>query len=239
MPPRRPPSAAPLALRPWWERLKLLGALVLIALLLRALLAETALVRDDAMAPSLLGGDWVLVSRLGHDALVRPSRRGDVILLVSPPQLDRADTPTPELLRRIVAVEGDTVHMRAGLLYLNGIAQRQGYAAVRPTAADAAPPQDDSLLRWQGAWTLRASRFGGAPPRPTRDDWGPLVVPAGHVFVLGDRRDVARDGRQFGFVPRGSIRGRAVRVLLSPVLADGGAPVPRGLRLARTGTAVR
>lgn len=249
---RRPASPAAPSLRPWWERLKLIGALLLLGLGLRACVAETALVRDVAMSPSLLPGDWVLVSRLGRGDLSRPSRRGDVVLVVTPPQLDRPDDPTPEAVRRVVAVGGDTVHMRAGLLHLNGVAQRQGYAAADmrrgragpgtaagDAGADALRLSGDSLLRWQGAWALRASRFGTAPLRPTRDSWGPLVVPAGHVFVLGDRRDEARDARHFGFVPRGSIRGRVVRVLLSPELVPGAAPVPRGVRIARTGLAVR
>ena len=68
------------------------------------------------------------------------------------------------------------------------------------------------LFNWQLQFTAKGTRFGEPPALPTLDDWGPLVVPANHLFMLGDNRYDSEDGRYWGFVPRENIRGQPMFV---------------------------
>ena len=84
--------------------------------------------------------------------------------------------------------------MRNGLLYLNGIPQRQGYG-VSPTVDVAMANSVDPLFDWQKKFALKSSRFGAAPPQPNHDNWGPIVVPPQRLFMMGDSRYNSKDSR--------------------------------------------
>jgi len=137
----------------------------------------------------------------------------EVIVFESPYQKDEADRgndPTPTLVKRMVGMPGDTLFMRAGLLHVNGVAQRQGFGIVsKPDPRSGVQPTDVNLLfDWQHRVELKQSRFGPAPTQPQLDNWGPLVIPAGHYFMMGDNRYESKDSRFWGTVPRENIRGR-------------------------------
>jgi len=68
---------------------------------------------------------------------------------------------------------------------------------------------------WQKRYALPNSRFGPAPVRPTHDNWGPLVVPPTHYFMMGDNRYCSKDSRYWGVVPRKNVRGRPMFVYYS------------------------
>ena len=88
---------------------------------------------------------------------------------------------------------------------------------------------------------LRGSRFGEPAATPTLDDWGPLVVPANRLFMLGDNRYDSKDGRYWGFVPRENVRGRPVFVYYSYRADDSDRPLPflTDIRWGRIGTIIR
>ena len=72
------------------------------------------------------------------------------------------------------------------------------------------------LARGQAAHLRFAiHEIGPAPAQPTRDNWGPFVVPPRHYFSLGDNRDDSKDARFYGFVPRENLRGRPIFIYLS------------------------
>jgi signal peptidase I len=127
-------------------------------------------------------------------------------------------------VKRVVGAPGDTVHMRKGVLYLNGIAQRQGYGTAG--FSEAVANSVDPLFDWQKQAALQSSRFGPAPAQPTHDDWGPLVVPAERLFMMGDSRYNSKDSRYWGFVPRKNVRGRPLFVYYSYNADDSDRPVP-------------
>ena len=235
-----------------WENVKsILGALA-IFLFLRTFLVEAYRIPSGSMIPALLVGDWLFVNKLIYGPHVpftdtnlpgyREPQRGDVVVFVSPYQADEAERgadPTPTLVKRVVGAPGDTVHMRKGVLYLNGIAQRQGFGASG--FSEAVANSVDPLFDWQKPVSLRASRFGSAPPQPTHDDWGPIVVPAARLFMMGDSRYNSKDSRYWGFVPRKNVRGRPLFVYYSYNADDSDRPLPMftDIRWGRIGHWIR
>ena len=233
----RPVSQRP-RLRNLWENFKSIVGALAIFLVLRAFLIEAYRIPSGSMIPSLLVGDWLFVNKAIYGAHVpfsraslpayREPRRGDVVVFVSPYQADEASRgadPTPTLVKRLVGTPGDTLYMRDGLLYVNGIAQRQGFGAdttPEPGLANSVDP----LFDWQKKAGLKSSRFGTAPAQPTHDNWGPLVVPPRRLFMMGDSRYNSKDSRYWGFVPRENVRGKPLFVYYSYNADDSDRPLP-------------
>jgi len=232
-----------------WENIKAVLVTLAIFLLIRTFLLEAYRIPSGSMIPTLLVGDWLFVNKLAYGPHVpftdfnlpgydEPAR-GDVIVFMSPPQSDQPWDPTPTLVKRLVAVAGDTIFMRNSVLSVNG--------AERPQSADAADNVrgDGSfsvpLFDWQKNFQVRGSRFGEPAATPTLDDWGPLVVPSGHLFMLGDNRYDSKDGRYWGFVPRKNVRGRPVFVYYSYRADDSDRALPfiTDIRWGRIGTIIR
>ncbi|CAN5538316.1 signal peptidase I [soil metagenome] len=205
-----------------WENIKSLGGAILIYLVINTFLIAAYRIPSGSMIPTLLIGDWLFVNKAvygphipftnAHLPSFSEPKRGEVIVFVSPYQADeaaRGNDPTPTLVKRMVGMPGDTLYMRAGLLHVNGVAQRQGFGIVsKPSERGVQPTSYDPLFEWQHKFELKQSRFGAAPAQPQLDNWGPLVVPVGHYFMMGDNRYESKDGRFWGVVPRENIRGR-------------------------------
>jgi signal peptidase I len=215
-------AAGPSARSNHWETWKSILGAVLVFLFARIFLIEAYRIPTGSMVPTLLVGDWLFVNKLIYGPHVPgvdvnlpgyadPQRR-DIVVFESPTQLDQPLDPTPTLVKRLLGMPGDTIYMRQGLLYIDGKPYPQGpeYAANEVLPDDSGPAFD-----WQIARELTGSRFGPPPPRPTHDNWGPLVVPARSYFMMGDNRYNSKDSRYWGFVPRGNIRGRPMFVYYS------------------------
>jgi signal peptidase I len=221
-----------------WENFKSIVGAIAIFLLLRAFVVEAYRIPSGSMIPTLLVGDWLFVNKAIYGAHIpftqsnlpafREPRRGDVVVFVSPFQADEdslGHDPTPTLVKRLVGTPGDTIYMRNGLLYLNGIAQRQGYG-IKPQVDPAIANSVDPLFDWQKKVGLKSSRFGAAPTQPTHDDWGPLVVPPRRLFMMGDSRYNSKDSRYWGFVSRENVRGKPLFVYYSYNADDSDRPLP-------------
>jgi signal peptidase I len=238
----RAQKARPVSQRSWlvsfWENFKSIAGAIAIFLLLRAFVVEAYRIPSGSMIPTLLVGDWLFVNKAIYGAHIpftrsslpafREPRRGDVVVFVSPFQADEdslGHDPTPTLVKRLVGTPGDTIYMRHGLLYLNGIAQRQGYG-IKPQVDPVVANSVDPLFDWQKKVALKSSRFGPAPAQPTHDDWGPLVVPPQRLFMMGDSRYNSKDSRYWGFVPRDNVRGKPLFVYYSYNADDSDRPLP-------------
>jgi signal peptidase I len=186
---------------------------------IKTLLMEAFRIPSGSMIPTLLVGDWLFVNKMVYGPHIpftnvnlpgySNPKRGDVVVFVSPYQPDLfelGEDPTPTLVKRMVGMPGDTLYMRDGLLYLNGIPQRQGYAAASNPKGDGTV--HDPLMDWQHKIELPNSRFGPPPKEPQLDRWGPLLVPPQHYFMMGDNRYASKDSRYWGVVPRGNVRGK-------------------------------
>jgi len=199
------------------------------------------------MIPTLLVGDWLFVNKLVYGPHVpftnynfpgiADPKRGDVVVFKSPNQIDQPSDPNPTLVKRLVGAPGDTLYMRGAMLYVNGIAQRQGFTPQNTGAVDS----DDPLFDWQKPIGLKSSRFGAAPAKPSHDNWGPFIVPAGHYFMMGDSRYNSKDSRYWSFVPRENIRGKPMFVYYSYNADDSDRPLPfiTDIRWSRIGHWIR
>ena len=226
-------------LRNVWENFKSIVGALAIFLVLRAFLVEAYRIPSGSMIPTLLVGDWLFVNKAIYGAHVpfsraslpayREPKRGDVVVFVSPYQGDEAAQgrdPTPTLVKRLVGTPGDTLYMRNAVLYVNGIAQRQGFGANTPAPDPGMANEVNPLFDWQKKAGLKTSRFGAAPAQPTHDNWGPLVVPPQRLFMMGDSRYNSKDSRYWGFVPRENVRGKPLFVYYSYNADDSDRPLP-------------
>ncbi len=238
---------------PWnviWENVRGFAVVALLFLLVRAFVIEAYRIPSPSMVPTLLVGDWLFVNKFTYGPHVpftsvnlpgvREPHHGDVVVFVSPYQGDeaaRGNDPTPTLVKRLIGVAGDTLYMRNAVLYINGAAQRESYTKSDPHAQDGVDP----LFVWQARYALRSSRFGPAPTEPTHDNWGPLVVPPKHLFMMGDNRYDSKDSRYWGFVPRENVRGRPMFVYFSYNADDSDRPIPfiTDIRWSRLGHWIR
>lgn len=167
---------------------------------LRACVVQPFAVSASSMEPTLLAGDFVGVNRMAGTMARSGSRRAvdrGEVWIVAPFGRDRA------LVKRIVALPLDTVQMRDGRLFVNGKAEGDAQAPT-PTAMGR-----DQLLashRWQLRYLLPS--VDTLDYRPTRHNWGPLVLPPEYYFALGDNRDHSKDSRHWGFVHLSNLLGR-------------------------------
>lgn len=208
--PRRSPFGP---FRVVWEWAKSVALAVVLFLVVRAFLVEAFKIPSGSMEGTLLVGDFLLVNKMVYGAevpfirkhlpKVRPPALGDVVVFQWP------EDPQKNFVKRLVGLPADTLEMRDGVLFRNGERQREPYAS---RAAFGREPASDEF-RWQRDFLPPA-----IDPRryhPTRNDWGPLVVPDRHYFVLGDNRDNSLDSRYWGFVPDSLVRGSPLFVYYS------------------------
>jgi signal peptidase I len=193
----------------WREWVKPLLIAVAIVAPLRSVVADWNDVPTGSMRPTILVGDRILVNKLAYDLKVPFStirlstwsdpQRGDIIVFRSPADGKR-------LVKRVAAVPGEVIEMRNDRLFLNG--QPASYEA-----ADAVIGK--SALVFHETVAGRTHPVMICPAQRALRSFGPVRVPAGRYFVMGDNRDESFDSRYFGFVSRDVIVGRATTVALS------------------------
>jgi len=168
---------------------------VLLALVIRQCGVQAFTIPSGSMMDTLLVGDYILVNKFlygaelpltdAHLPGLRKPRRGDIVVFKYPNDESR------DFIKRIVAVEGDTVQVQDNRVILNGRLLDEAY--VRPGSIPAVPSAHCGYLY----------------------ACDPLVVPAGSYFVMGDNRDNSQDSRYWGFVHRDKIRGKAFLIYWS------------------------
>ena len=187
---------------------------IILFLFVRTFLVEAFKIPSGSMEKTLLVGDFLLVNKMVYGAeipftgkhlpAIRHPQRGDVIVFQWP--LD----PSKNFVKRLVGVPGDTLYMKSGELYVNGEHQTERYVTHSEPDMDPSPPDFD----WQKKYVVKTAE-AAAVSTPSRNNWGPLVVPKDEYFVLGDNRDNSLDSRYWQFVPDSLIRGRPMFVYYS------------------------
>jgi signal peptidase I len=242
------PFAQRSALHRFWENFKALLSALLFFIFLRTFIIEAYRIPSGSMVPTLLVGDWLFVNKLVYGPHIpftnsnlpgyKDPQRGDVVVFKSPTQTDQPYDPNPTLVKRLVGQPGDTLYMRKGILYLNGAVSKLNFP---PSSQDQVYDTSDALFDWQKTVQLTSSRFGAAPAQPTHDNWGPIVVPPNHYFMMGDSRYNSKDSRYWGLVPRENIRGQPMFVYYAYNADDSDKPLPfiTDIRWSRIGHIIR
>ncbi len=190
------------------EYLEAFGLAVIMAVVLRSSLVQAYVIPSGSMIPTLQIGDHILVNKLWYGLRIpdsvfglkvpgvplghylyrfEPVQRGDVIVFVSPVD------PSIDLIKRVIAIPGDTVMVKNGKIFLNGRAMDDPHAYLQ------VPDQNRTPIEM----------------KDPRDNFGPVTVPSGKLFTMGDNRDNSFDSRYWGFADMNAVEGRAILVYWS------------------------
>ena len=174
------------------------------ALTLRLFVLEDYRISSDSMKPTLLSGDLVLVSKSAFN-LRFPFTSFELIRTASPERSDVVAFTVPEkgpetFIKRVVAVGGDKVEIRKGLLWINNI------------PASYSPSETPESLRES---PVAGKSYEVALGKMGSYQYGPVDIPKDHFFVLGDNRSESLDSRLWGPIPYSCLKGRVALVWLS------------------------
>ena len=179
---------------------------------LRSALADWNDVPTGSMKPTIEEGDRVVVNKLAYDLKIpftmievakwSDPKHGDIVVLFSPADGVR-------LVKRVIGLPGDRIEMRDNQLFVNGKA-----AEWKPVGQREDDEQGTSFV-------VEETMYGKThdvmftPQIPAMRSYGPLVVPPGRYFVMGDNRDNSNDSRFIGMIERRRIVGKAMAVAFS------------------------
>lgn len=203
----------------WREWIRPLAIPFLLITTAKSALADINYVPSGSMQPTILCGDVVFIDKLAYDLRVpftttRLARwsdpaRGDIVVCFAPDDGTR-------LVKRVAALPGDTIELRDDQLFINGVPQACGpLRADSPGVRDLDSAERDTAVFARESLGSRTHATQFLPARPALRNFGPVSVPDGHYFMLGDNRDNSRDSRFFGFMPRAEIIGEAKAVVAS------------------------
>ena len=169
---------------------------VILALFVRTFIVQAFKIPTGSMENNLLIGDHLLVNkfvfaptmtRLEETLLpIDPVRRGDIIVFKYP------EEPERDFIKRVIGLPGETIELRKKRVYINDMLFGEPYVHYL------VPPDED-----------------GAGDFDVRVQYGPVTVPPGHYFMMGDNRDNSQDSRYWGFLPQAYVKGKALFVYFS------------------------
>ena len=171
---------------------------VILALFGTTFIVQAFKIPSGSMEDNLRIGDHLLVNKFIYGGAptaaerallpVRDIRRGEVIVFKYPKEPDR------DFIKRVIGLPGETVELRRKAVYING------------------KPIDES--QWHLKFKFPAPPEG-APQQAQLDAFGPVTVPEGHLFMMGDNRDDSLDSRYWNFLPLTYVKGRAMTIYFS------------------------
>ncbi len=224
-------TAKPQSRKKWLiENLTSLGMALLLVLVIRSSVIEAFKIPSGSMIPTLLVGDYIFVNKFSYGLKVpftewimdepvqlirrEPPQRGDIIVFKYPRD------ESIYYIKRVVGIPGDKIEMKDKLLWINGKKlERSAMDSVLETstrklidddkyAKDYLKLSEETNANHKYVMMIDDSQFANSY-------FGPVTVPAGEYFVMGDNRDHSHDSRFWGFVPYKNIKGRAIVIWLS------------------------
>ena len=169
---------------------------VILALFVRTFVVQAFKIPTGSMEKNLLIGDHLLVNKFVfaptatslEDTLlpIDEIERGDVVVFKFP------QDPERDFIKRVIGLPGDTIELRQKRVFVNGAKLDEPYVQYLSPPEESSPDDIDVRVRY-----------------------GPVTVPAGHYFMMGDNRDNSEDSRFWGFLPRSYVKGKALFVYWS------------------------
>jgi signal peptidase I len=166
----------------------ILMAVLLCTVLLRTYVVQSFYIPSGSMLPTLQVGDRIIVDKLSYD--LHAVHRGDIVVFARPPLEDQEYA---DLVKRVIGLPGETISSKDGSVYINGKKLNEPWL----------PPAEQN----------QTGPLAGDDPHPQFNLPGPVHIPAGEYFVMGDNRTDSEDSRFFGPIPKSLIVGRAVAVI--------------------------
>jgi signal peptidase I len=170
---------------------------VVLALFVRTFVFQAFKIPTGSMEPNLLIGDHLIVNKMifaptamGVERALMPTRdirRGDIAVFKYP------EEPERDFIKRVIGLPGDRLELRSKVLYIN----------------------DQPLPEPYAHYALPASPDASGASGDLREFYGPVTVPQGQYFMMGDNRDNSEDGRYWGFLPAGYVKGKALFIYFS------------------------
>ena len=175
----------------WREYGEALFVALILALVIRTFVVQAFKIPSESMVKTLLVGDHLLASKFSYGIKI-PFTHSYIYKGSDPVKGDiiifeYPNDPSVDYIKRIIGTPGDTIEVRNKQLFRNGEPVKESY--IRFTEPDRI--------------------------QPVRDNFGPITVPEGKYFVMGDNRDNSMDSRFWGFVDRSAIRAKAWRIYWS------------------------
>ena len=185
---------------------------LIIATSFKSAIADWNIVPTGSMKPTIVEGDRVFVNKLAYDLKIpyttwriaewREPQRGEIVVFYSPADNKR-------LVKRVVGLPGDMIAMLKNRLFING--RYLKYEPINDQSNDKASGQSCFMENLTG----REHPVMISPYHSPVRSFGPVIVPEGRYFMMGDNRDNSADSRYFGFVDRNRIVGQATAVVAS------------------------
>jgi signal peptidase I len=183
------------------EYLESICIAVVLALFVRTFVVQAFKIPTGSMENNLLIGDHLLVNkfvfaptRSGLERMllpIDPIKRGDILVFKFPEDPDR------DFIKRVIGLPGETLEMREKKIFINGKALDEPYVHFRTPPGNRGPGDED--------FTEAA----------VQRNYGPVTVPEGHYFMMGDNRDNSQDSRYWGFLTRDYVKGKALFIYFS------------------------
>jgi signal peptidase I len=170
---------------------------VILALFARTWVFQAFQIPTGSMEPNLLVGDHLIINKMifapaatGLERALLPDReirRGDVIVFKYPEDVER------DYIKRVIGLPGDRLELRRKQVHINGQPIAEPYVhLLQPASPDGTRRMDD-----------------------LREEYGPVTVPEGQYFMMGDSRDNSQDSRFWGFLPATYVKGQALFIYFS------------------------
>jgi signal peptidase I len=173
---------------------------VILALFIRTFVVQAFKIPTGSMENNLLIGDHLLVNKFVYGPRLSSIEkgllpesdvaRGEVVVFKYPEEPDR------DFIKRVIGLPGETLEVRDKRVYINGQKIDEPYVHYLQ------PPPEPSDVHEITSFDVR-------------DHYGPVTIPEGHYFVMGDNRDNSQDSRYWGFLPASYVKGKALIVYWS------------------------
>ena len=202
---------------------------VILAAFLMYFFIQAFKIPSGSMRNTLLEGDHLFVNKFVYGFHIPATegkrvwalsqvKRGDIIVFECPPAAlslaEREDNVTKDFIKRCVAVSGDMVEIRNKKLYVNEKPVDEPYTSFADPSIYPALQVFASQEEYQRTW--ESGKFDSMPPTIIRDNFGPVIIPPGNYFAMGDNRDRSFDSRFWGPLPDHYLKGRALLLYWPP-----------------------